>query len=202
MSSTQQTKKERLLIVSDNFLPRWDGISRFLLEITPYLKEHYDITIIAPDFREYANGTYRRHPNFTGITIKYLPLMSLQFGDYTPARLSSLLIEKHVQEADIIWAQILGPIGTLGISAATRYKKRVFLYVHSIESELFSFSLKRFKPLVRHVTTYFMKRYYHKVNSLLVPYKNIIKRLKPILPAIQKVPAQFGPVRIIRRPRG
>jgi glycosyltransferase involved in cell wall biosynthesis len=194
MSPSQKKQKERLLIVSDNFLPRWDGISRFLLEITPYLKEKYDITIIAPDFREQANGTYRRHPHFTGVTIKYVPLMSLRFGDYTPARLSSLLIEKHVKEADIIWAQILGPIGSLGINAASRYKKRVFLYVHSIESELFSFSLKRFKPLVKHVTIHFMKRYYHKVNSLLVPYKNIVKRLKPILPSIRKVPINVVPL--------
>ena len=29
---------KRLVIATDSFLPRWDGVSRFLLEIIPKLK--------------------------------------------------------------------------------------------------------------------------------------------------------------------
>src|SRR3989338_9882834 len=42
--------KKKLLIATDSFLPRWDGITRFLTEIIPRLKDNYEITVIAPEF--------------------------------------------------------------------------------------------------------------------------------------------------------
>ena len=44
--------RRKLLIATDNFLPRWDGIARFLLEIIPRLRERFDITVIAPKITE------------------------------------------------------------------------------------------------------------------------------------------------------
>ena len=63
MTEQSHKEKKRLLIATDNFLPRWDGISRFLSEIIPRLTEHYEITVVAPDF-----GTYE-DPNITIIKI-------------------------------------------------------------------------------------------------------------------------------------
>ena len=40
----------KLLIATDNYPPRYDGISRFLQEIIPSLKESHDVSVIAPDF--------------------------------------------------------------------------------------------------------------------------------------------------------
>ena len=66
-SSSKNTfgQKRRLLITTDNFLPRWDGISRFLSEIIPRLKETYEITVIAPDYG---------HVSIDGIEIVKVPL--------------------------------------------------------------------------------------------------------------------------------
>ena len=44
----------KLLIASDAFIPRWDGVARFLYEIIPLLKE-YEITVVAPDYGEIEN---------------------------------------------------------------------------------------------------------------------------------------------------
>ena len=42
--------KKKLLIATDNFLPRWDGIARFLVELIPALTHKFDVTIVAPRF--------------------------------------------------------------------------------------------------------------------------------------------------------
>ena len=49
-------KKKKLVISTDCFLPRWDGIARFLLEIIPRLSRYYDITVIAPKFEGTLKG--------------------------------------------------------------------------------------------------------------------------------------------------
>ena len=42
--------KQKLLITTDSFLPRIDGVARFLMEMIPLLSEHFTITVVAPDF--------------------------------------------------------------------------------------------------------------------------------------------------------
>ena len=41
---------KKLLITTDNFLPRIDGVSIFLSKIIPELAKKFDITIIAPNY--------------------------------------------------------------------------------------------------------------------------------------------------------
>ena len=43
--------RKNLLIATDSFLPRWDGISRFLIELIPRIKDDFEITLVAPDFK-------------------------------------------------------------------------------------------------------------------------------------------------------
>ena len=67
-------RKKKLVIATDNFLPRWDGIARFLSEIIPRLYKHYEIIVIAPDY-----GTYE-DPH---IKLVKIPLMKLlKVGDF------------------------------------------------------------------------------------------------------------------------
>ena len=63
----------KLLIATDTFLPRWDGVSRFLSEIIPRLSKTYDITVLAPKFK----GRLRK---FNAEIIRF-PLINIQFGD-------------------------------------------------------------------------------------------------------------------------
>ena len=44
--------KKNLVIVTDNFLPRRDGVVSFLTEIIPRLKSQFHITVICPDSKE------------------------------------------------------------------------------------------------------------------------------------------------------
>lgn len=43
----------KLLIVTDTFLPRVDGVSIVLERIIPKLVKYYDVTVLAPSFDEY-----------------------------------------------------------------------------------------------------------------------------------------------------
>src|SRR3989338_3962055 len=115
---------KKLLIATDNFLPRWDGISRFLSEIIPRLKDSYEITVLAPDF-----GTYE-DPN---IRIIRIPLSRfIKIGDYQPAQFKTRTIRKAVRESDLVFSQTIGPIGMAAINAAKKYRKPLCAFIHSI----------------------------------------------------------------------
>ncbi len=165
-SATKHAGKRRLVIATDNFLPRWDGIARFLAEIIPRL-QHYDITVISPDY-----GPSALDAHLTRIRI---PLARHSFGDYTPARWSPARIRDAVRTADIVFTQTIGPIGLLASIAARRYKKKHAAFIHSIEWELVPKAislpfLRRFAyPLTKAVTRYI----YNRAGLLIVPSSSI-----------------------------
>ncbi len=157
--------KKRLLIATENFLPRWDGIARFLSEVIPRLCNEYEITVIAPDF----SGETK---DFENINIIRIPLSGMKLGDYSPAKIRLGIIHREVKKADIVWTQTIGPIGVPAIIFARLYKKRLLGYVHSIEWELFSSSLSYKNPF-RHVVYSITKitaiMLYNQFDLLLVP---------------------------------
>jgi glycosyltransferase involved in cell wall biosynthesis len=157
--------KKKLLIATDSFLPRWDGIARFLNEIMPKLSDEYEITVIAPKF----SGKLK---DFKNIRIIRIPLSRIHVGDYTPAKFSIKKIINAVREADILWTQTIGPIGMPAILIARFFKKPVAAYIHSIEWELFSKSISKKNPF-RNSISFFTKavtKYlYNKCGLLMVP---------------------------------
>ncbi|MDD5087160.1 MAG: hypothetical protein PHV16_05410, partial [Candidatus Nanoarchaeia archaeon] len=125
--------KKKLLIATENFLPRWDGIARFLNEIIPKLCDDYEVAVIVPEFSGEIKG-------FDNINVIRIPISRIKVGDYSPAKLRLGIIKREVKKADIVWTQTIGPIGVPAIIFARMYKKRLMAYVHSIEWELFSSS--------------------------------------------------------------
>lgn len=151
----------KLLITTDNFLPRWDGIARFLNEMLPRLKG-YDVTVIAPDY-----GPIRPR----GFTLIQIPLSKRSFGDYTLAKYDPKTIEKHIKEADIVFNQSLGPIGIASIRAAKKHKKPILSFVHSIEWELFPrvITFPILNKLILPATKLFVNHLYKNCTALIVP---------------------------------
>ena len=157
--------KKKLLIATDSFLPRWDGVARFLNEIMPKLSNEYEITVLAPKF----NGKLKK---FNKTRVIRIPLSKIHVGDYTPAKFSPRKITKAVKQADIVWTQTIGPIGMLAILTARFFKKPVAAYIHSIEWELFSKSISKKNPFRKSISffTKVVTRYlYNKCNLLMVP---------------------------------
>jgi len=166
----------KLLIATDSFLPRWDGIARFLSEIIPRIKDDYEITVVAPDFK----GEYN---NEDDINIKRVPLFNFELGDFPPAKFDFKLVKEEVKNADIIWAQTIGPIGALAIKYGKKYKKPVIAFIHSLEWELVSSSLTT-KNIIKKFLSFLTKmiaiRIYNKCTILMVPSNETAKSLEKI----------------------
>ena len=166
-SSNNNSNKKKIVIATDNFLPRWDGISRFLSEIIPRLNKNYDITVIAPDLGTYSD------PNITLIKI---PLMKFfKVGDFNLPQFKRKIISKAIVDADIVFSQTLGPIGSTAIRMAKHHKKPLVSFIHSVEWELVpramgSLFLKKYGQMIAKRVA---KKMYNTCDLLIMPSQSI-----------------------------
>ncbi|MFH1589559.1 MAG: glycosyltransferase family 4 protein [archaeon] len=158
--------KKKLVIATDNYLPRWDGISRFLSEITPRLAKKYDITIIAPDFGKTKNDDFK---------VVKIPVNKLVIGDFQPAKIQYKKIKNIVKDADAVFTQTIGPIGISAIIAAKKKSVPLVSFIHSLEWELFPKSVST--PLLRKflypISKLFVRYIYNKCDLLITPSSNV-----------------------------
>ncbi len=162
---------KKLLIATDCFLPRWDGIARFLNEIIPNLSKDYNITIIAPH--------YGKSPYMENVKLITVPTRKIKLGDYSPAKITWKKVRNEVEKTDIIFVQTQGPIGMRAVVLGKILKKPIISYVHSIEWELFSKSMPYMRPIVKFFTKLYAKFLYNMSDMLFVPFlelKEIMRR--------------------------
>ncbi len=156
---------KKLLIVSDSFLPRWDGVARFLAEVIPKLSDKYNITVIAPNFK--GKGV-----KFENVKIIKAPLSGRVVGDLPLAKFSKKLIRPYVEKTDIVWVQDLSTLGYTTIKIAHKLQKPLLSYIHVINWEIVTKSIKTF-PIIKKFVYWFAKsfsrRLYNKCNILMVP---------------------------------
>ncbi|MFT4312104.1 MAG: glycosyltransferase family 4 protein [Candidatus Woesearchaeota archaeon] len=159
-----EKEKKRILIATDCFAPRWDGIARFLHDVLPELTDMFEITVIAPDFP----GSYEQ---IDSIKIIRIPLLKqFHFGDYTPAKREARTIEKEVKKHDIVWVHTFSNIGLVASQMAKRHKKPYLVYVHSIDWMLVYKALKTvFRKALMHISKYFVLKRYQDAQLLMVP---------------------------------
>lgn len=158
----------KILIATDSFLPRWDGISRFLDEILPKFKG-LEVTVVAPDFG--------KSPNYPVRVIKF-PLRNITLAEYTPALVDKKKLKQLVKQTDLVFSQTIGPIGYNSLKYAKKYKKKSVSFIHSIEWHLFSKSL----PLGQKIAAFFWKRIipriYKKSDLLICPSQETRRALQ------------------------
>ena len=159
--------KKRIIIVTDNFLPRRDGVVSFLLEIIPRLKKEFSITIICPDSKEKVS--------LEGVNFIRIPLSKKKFADFQLAKFKPSKMVKAIKKADVVFAQTIGPIGGSGLFLAQTMKKKTVSFIHSIEWELVhkatdnKFIKRHSRPLAKRVAKFFYKR----CNYLIVPSERV-----------------------------
>ncbi len=155
-------KKKKLLIATDNFLPRWDGIARFLSKVIPTLSKNYDITVLGPDFGKFKSSEYR---------LVRIKSSRWGLGDYVAPKIAFRTVRREVKRADIVFAQTIGPIGFLAILFAKKNNVKVASFIHSLEWELIPMAtdnmlLRRFLyPLAK----FFTRFIYNKPDLLIAP---------------------------------
>lgn len=117
---------KRLVIATDNYLPRWDGISRFLSEIIPGLRQDYHITVIAPDYGKWADA----------VELVQIPRNKKSMTDFRLAKIRPFQMWKHISKADIVFTQTVGPVGATAFILALLFRKKRVAFIHSIEWDL------------------------------------------------------------------
>ncbi|MBI4144895.1 glycosyltransferase family 4 protein [Candidatus Woesearchaeota archaeon] len=157
---------KKLLITTDTFLPRWDGIARFLSEMIPGLRDAFQITIVCPAFPGVA-------PQIPGVKLVRFPLVNIRFGDIFFSSFNRKRVKALVREHDLVFNNSLGPIGMSAILAAKKLKRPVVSYVHNIEWDLVSKSVKRFKRLAWFSMKLVARWFYNRCTLLLVPSKEL-----------------------------
>lgn len=167
---TDEKTKRKLVIATDNFLPRWDGIARFLVEIIARLKDTYDITVIT--------ANYEGHYDDPKIKIVRFPLRKFSIGDFPPAIPDKKMIRHEIKDADVVWVQTIGPIGSASIKIAKSMKKKVVSYNHSIEWELVPNAISNFffKGIVYEISKLFARKLYNKCDFLYVPTREVAEK--------------------------
>ncbi|MEK6874723.1 MAG: glycosyltransferase family 4 protein [Nanoarchaeota archaeon] len=161
--------KPRLLITTDSFLPRWDGIARVLYETIPHISKSFRITVVCPD--------YGIAPNLP-VTYLRFPVSQWRFGDFRPAKLDRAKLEAVIKQADVVFNHTIGPIGFNAIRLARKHNKPVIAYIHSIDWELFSKSIKWGQAIVYVMTRMIERVIYNKCQLLMVPSSDVAHILK------------------------
>jgi glycosyltransferase involved in cell wall biosynthesis len=171
MAKDETTSRRRsLLVATDNFLPRHDGISRFLKEVLPVLAERYDVTVVCPDF-----GSVQ----YPGVSIVQLPLSRWRVGDYTIPQFAFGRVAALVTKADIVFAQGVGSIGWAAIRAARASRKKTVLYMHSIDWELVPKAVSNpfLKTVLPGLVKWFVRHQYARCDLVLVPSEGVAETL-------------------------
>jgi glycosyltransferase involved in cell wall biosynthesis len=169
ISADEQRKK--LVILTDNFYPRKDGISRFLGEIIPRISTLYDVHLICPDYGSIVG--------YDQIKITKISLSKYSYGDITPAKFYPKKLFSIIKNADIIFSQTIGPIGGVGLFIAQLLRKKTISYIHSVEWELFSkatknTTLKKYAPTI---TKKIVRYLYGHCSKIIVPSERIADML-------------------------
>lgn len=174
-----KTKKIKLLIATDSFLPRWDGVSRFLYETIPFLKQDFEITIICPDFSQKVDFSNKKEydKRMKEIKIIKIPLTKITAGDYILPKHKPRLIYNQIKKNEIIFTNTIGPIGLQTMFFSRIQKKILVNYIHSIDWELFSKSVSRtiIKKIVYGLTKMITKIIYQFPDLLVFPSEEIAR---------------------------
>ena len=162
----------KLLIVTDTYLPKIDGIMRFLMEVVPRIKDSFDVTLLVPDFHHHWEG-------YNEVKISVSRIISL--SGYAPMKLSFSNVRKirnAVKESDIVFVQGPALISYLALWYGRKFGKKVVHFIHLIMWELYAKNLPRWlrcsMGLLRRLT---ISRWYNLCDLLLVPYKSLVAEL-------------------------
>lgn len=153
----------KVVITTDSFLPRWDGVARFLSLLIPVLKKDAQVVVFAPKFEGKLIDL--------GVNVIRFPLVKVKFGDIYFSSPDKGKMAEHIKSADVVFNQTIGPIGMAGIKLAKKYKKPVVSFIHSIEWDLAKGAVKRGKWFVKRAVRFIARRLYNDC-SLLVCSSN------------------------------
>ncbi len=168
--------KQKLLLVSDTYLPQVDGTVRFIEEFVKHCKNDFEITLLVPKFSGKENKL--------GVKAIFLPVSRLiePLPTYPSVKLNFrnlIKIKRAVKDSDIVFAQGPALLSYFAVYYANRCKKKVVFYTHVLPWELLAKSKSSFfwrfvAKIVRKMSIYF----YNKCDEVYLPYLDLENQLK------------------------
>lgn len=154
---------KRLLIVTDSYMPRWDGVVRFLNEMIPVLKKRYKVTVAAPDF-----GHLHSKPDYT---LFRFPIMDVLLGDYHPAKINYKKLKNIILDSDLVFIQEWGTLGMTAAWIAKQHGKKLIFYSHVIEWKMYPKSVGKifWKNLAYTLTKIVVRFFYNRCDVIITP---------------------------------
>ncbi len=159
---------KKIIIATDNYFPRIDGIARFLKEIIPELQKYFKVSVLAPDFGQIDDS----------VDIVRFPLTNIRVAGFNFAKPKLKVLTQKIRESDLVFIQSFGTIGFLSLLIAKRLKKNIVIFQHSLEWELFvkALNLKLLANFLSSIIKFFTKHIYNLADAIILP-GNAMKEL-------------------------
>jgi len=166
----------KLLIATDTYFPKKDGVIVFLRKIIPSIENH-EITVLAPEFEKDSKPI--KNSNLVSLEVS----KTIKLAGYPSIRFSRENIKKiknQVEKADLLFVQDVAPIGVLAIHFAYKLSKPIIIYMHQITWEQLAdvISTSRFTGFLVPLFRMFVRRLYNKCSLVLVPYRSLAEELR------------------------
>ena len=187
----EKTKK-KIVIVTDNFAPKKDGVTRFLEMVVQELGHRYEIVILAPS---YSSNAYEEQ--FHGARVIRFPSSRFfRLGGYGAVLARPGRIAPRIKDADIVWLNSMSPFAIAALRAAHRCHKPVVAYKHSVEWELVSHMMVRSsaftKKIISSIVAHMVRYFYNQCDLIMVSSRNVAKTLEEHKITARKVIVPLG----------
>ncbi|RLE38755.1 hypothetical protein DRJ17_03075 [Candidatus Woesearchaeota archaeon] len=181
---------KRLVIASDTFFPMYDGVTRFIGEIVPRLKNDFLITIIAPSYDKTKKEVWE------GIPIIKMPVCRLIKAAGYPTPIPRFCrMWRIIEKADVVFVQSGPLIGGATILISKLLRKPVVMYMHQIGWEQLAHVAhgpKWWKLFLKCFTKNYARFFSNLCNKVIIPSKEIETILRSIKIKSDIVQAPLG----------
>ena len=181
--------KPSMLIVADTFIPKRDGVMKFLSEMIPRLAEDYSLTLLVPKYSDDIPEQY------LGVRVIGIPVGRFSLAGYSAARMDRAAVRSAVSQNDIIFAHSGMPLGVLATLAAKKERKPVVTYLHQIPWEQMAAIMtdnRILKWAIKKVVLRLSRWILNKNTLLLVPSAALAKLLQRNGFKAPMLPVQLG----------
>ncbi len=183
----------KIAIVSDRYYPSMDGIVRFLEAVIPGLEKRMELQLLVPGYSKSQKSISAKTTVVPAFKAEFLGLPYMVI----PKKIKYL--KEAIKNSDKVWVQTMGLFGMAAFYYARKYKKPVYVFVHSIEWELLLHSLKApriVKLILARIIKCVILHFYKKAELLMVPSKD----MQHLFPTMKTGVIPLGVDRNIFRP--
>ena len=176
---------KKVVIATDTYFPKIDGITSVLKEVVPRLAQTFDITMLAPDFGAAWSNAEVKLKVSRFLRLLGYPLIRISFGNLKKVR-------DAVKAADAVFIQGPALISIMAVYYGRKYRKKTVYYVHTNVWELYKNNVSRIVRWSGALLKQFMIYWYNRCDVLLVPYRNYIDELDALGITTKKEVVQLG----------